>query len=145
MGLKAAASPWDVMDVAIASNKFRESYFDPANLNRPINWGFSGDFNLFNALEGLGNKIANACEWGKLAGCIIKEYGKGLLEEAPLVLIGEISCAVCYGSFEPISKTGFCIGCGIYRWSSGTRAMADLVDIIGCVDKHCEISLLQQF
>ena len=119
-----------MMGVAISASKFREAYFDPENLNKPFAWELAG-------IGGLIDKVSNACEWGSLAGCVLKDYGKGLLKEAPLVVLGEVSCYMCYGDPEPISKVGFCTACALYRYSNPARAAAAIVGVADCVSKHC--------
>lgn len=134
--LGATGNPADMLDWLPGMNDFREYLFSPQKLNRAssreIAWGYVFE------------EVGNVCDWGALARCIGGEYLSGLKYGVPLVLVGELSCLACYSSFEPVSKTGFCVACGIYRYSSGARAAANLVNLVDCADKHCNIPLLQE-
>jgi len=131
MGLQMAGGSWEgILDATISANNFRETYFSYSSLKRP--------YELVDTSKAW-NSIYNACDWGALARCVGWDYLSGLKYEIPLVLVGEISCMVCYSDFEPVSKAGFCIGCGIYRYSSGARTMAGLLDIEQCAEKHCKL------
>jgi len=96
-GLKAAGGdPWAIMDVAIAANEFRESYFKPENLSKPVDIDIRGFF----------GDLAGACDWGKLALCITANTAKIGAQNSALTTMCVSFCTIAVATREPYAIRG---------------------------------------
>jgi RHS repeat-associated protein len=165
-GLSAANDYWDVLDVAISVNEWREAWFDPQNLRQNdyiVNWAewyvHQQISRLTNAiLEGVDKAIEilqNGCDWDGLSDCFIGLVGDELwsmVGQAAIIAFGETACWLCKATLiipDPapaIDEAILCSLCGgynIWKYAKGTAVVkaAELfkaaVDIGGCVMDYC--------
>ena len=135
MGLQAARDPWDVMDVAIAANKWREAYLDPDNLTKTFGWEIALQQGFGNVLD----KIQNACDWGDLTKCIGAEswgYIKGRTRGEIAALTLHLCCRYAP---TPVVKMSCCAGAMVMSVIVAVPVgEVDLmVGVSDCFSTHC--------
>ncbi|MHC4124953.1 MAG: RHS repeat domain-containing protein, partial [Planctomycetota bacterium] len=137
VGLQHSRNPWDVMDVAIAANTFRQTYFDLENLNKPFAWELA----MRDQISQVYDKISNACDWGGLGGCLGwegLEHGIGYaVGKWKLDALGVSACLACVSPEPVVSKVLGCSGCAVYLGYKGYSFVDTIKDVKSCFTKHC--------
>lgn len=134
MGLRKASNPFEIMDVAIAANTFREYLFDPETLNKPFAWEIA----LKNLPSNIGNLISGTCDWGGLGDCmfpVIAEFTvtAAVKKATGYSAAGKTACAAF--AIEPTKIS--CIPCVGYIAVEALTNAKTINNTIGCIKTNC--------
>ncbi len=139
-GLAGASDWWDILDLAISVNKWRENWFDWDNLtkNDTIRQMLlaRGEGLMLRGMTSLIEaqyQMLSICDWGGVGKCLGWQAAKMGFSE--LVTWG--ICTYCTVAPEPITKITACGACITLRVATPITALATSINIVECFTQNC--------